>query len=338
MSDPRPIPVLRDGRQRRISYLRLSITDRCDLRCRYCMPASGERWLTPDQRLTDAELLTVARVATELGIRKIRVTGGEPLLHPRVAELLEQLRALPGLERLVLTTNGLHLGALAGRLRSAGIEGVNVSLDSLQAGRYAEITRGGDLARCLAGIDAALAAGLRTKINVVVMRGVNDDEVGDFVQLARRRPLAVRFIEYMPSRGGESEALTVPSEELLARIAADTPLEAQPHEPGQALAGPARNYRLPGSAGTVGVISPVSEVFCAACNRIRVRADGQARGCLFRDAAVDLRPLLRAGDQAGLARTLRELIARKPARHDLRPDGSRTDRGDDDLRMSRMGG
>ncbi len=338
MSDPRPIPVLRDGRQRRISYLRLSITDRCDLRCRYCMPAAGERWLRPDERLSDAELVAVARAATELGIRKIRVTGGEPLLHPRVDELLQELHGLPGLERLVLTTNGLRLGARAAQLRAAGIAGVNVSLDSLQPARYAEITRGGDLARCLAGIDAAVAAGLRTKVNMVVMRGVNDDEVGAFVALARQRRLAVRFIEYMPSRGGEGAALTVPSEELLARIAADTPLEPLPHEPGQALAGPARNYRLPGAAGTVGVISPVSDVFCAACNRIRVSADGQARGCLFRDQAVDLRPLLRAGDRSGLAQTLREIIARKPARHDLRPDGSREDRDDGGLRMSRMGG
>jgi len=336
MSDHNDIAVLQDGLKRRINYLRLSITDRCNLRCQYCMPAEGEQFLPRAELLSDAEILTLGRVAAGIGIRKIRITGGEPLLHPNVVELLRSLRALPGLERLVLTTNGLRLAELAAPLREAGIEGVNISIDSLRPDRYAEITRGGDLARCRAGIDAALEAGFFTKINMVVMRGVNDDEVLDFVDLAREHPLSVRFIEYMPTRGDNGDNLTVPAEELLERIGQSHELQAQTHKSSGVMAGPARNYRLAGAVGTVGVISPVSKMFCSSCNRIRVGADGMARGCLFLNEPVDLRPQLRAGDEAGLAKTLQELVLRKPEQHDLTPDGRRDD--DDPLAMSRMGG
>ena len=336
MTGPNDIPVLRDGHRRRISYLRLSITDRCNLRCQYCMPADGEPFLPHGDLLTDAEILTVGRVAVGLGIRKIRVTGGEPLMHPRAVELLGDLRALPGLERLVLTTNGMHLVDLARPLRDAGVEGVNISIDSLRADRYAEITRGGAIVQCHAGIDAALAAGFHVKLNMVVMRGVNDDEIADYVELARARPLAVRFIEYMPMRKNEASDLTIPSEDLLDRLRAENDIEPIPREPGQLQAGPARNFHLPGAAGTVGVISPMTHLFCASCNRIRVGADGLARGCLFLAEPVDLRPLLREGRDADLAAALLEIIQRKPERHFHGPGGGPDD--DDPRAMSRLGG
>lgn len=330
---PRDIPTLQDGNHRRINYLRLSITDRCDLRCRYCMSAEGEEFLPVEGRLSVEEMQMLARCAVGLGIRKIRITGGEPLVHPQVIELLREIRALPGLERLVLTTNGQRLAERAAELTDLGLDGVNISLDSLRPGRYAEITRGGRLERCLAGIDAALEAGLHTKLNVVVLRGENDDEVMDFVELARTRPLTVRFIEHMPTQGGGASR-GVPADELLARIAAELELIEQPRGSEGLLAGPARVFRIAGWAGSVGVIAPVSHAFCADCNRIRVGADGLARGCLFLDDPVDLKPMLRAGDEAALTAALVELVARKPARHGL-ADG---DGGEDFPRMSRMGG
>ncbi len=331
-----PLPTLNDGHHRRINYLRLSITDRCDLRCQYCMPAEGAPTAPREDRLTDDELLAVARVAVELGIRKIRVTGGEPLVHPDPVGLLSALRRLPELERLVLTTNGVRLAPYAEALRAAGVEGVNVSIDSLQPDRYRDITRGGDLTRCRAGIDAALAAGFHVKLNVVVMGGVNDDEVLDFAALAQDLPLTVRFIEFMPTGPARNGARTVPSDELLSRIGTVRPLTPVPHEPGGRLSGPARNFRWPDARGMVGVISPVSQHFCASCNRIRVGADGTARGCLFVREPVDLKRWLRSGDLDGLAAALRGIVGTKPEQHDLAGDGGRRD--DDPLSMSQLGG
>lgn len=332
MTPPPDIPVLQDRSRRRINYLRLSITDRCDLRCRYCMSAEGTDFLPADRRLSVDEMLTLARVAVGLGIRKIRITGGEPLVHPQVIGLLREIRALPGLERLVLTTNGQRLAEHAAELARLGLDGVNVSLDSLRSERYAEITRGGRLERCLDGIDAALASGLYTKLNVVVLRDQNEDEVLDFVELARARPLTVRFIEHMPTQAGEGRG--VPADELLARIAAAHELVERPRGAEALAAGPARVFSLAGFTGAVGVIAPVSHAFCADCNRIRVGADGLARGCLFLDEPIDLEPMLRAGDEAALTAALVELVARKPARHGL----GGGDGGDDLPRMSRMGG
>ena len=333
MSRPDPNAALQDEHRRGISYLRLSITDRCDLRCGYCMGDQRVEFLPHCSLLDDAELLTLARVAVGLGIRKIRITGGEPLLHPRVVELLTRMRELPGLERLVLTTNGQRLAELAPALAGAGVDGVNISLDSLRPDRYAEITRTGDLQRCLDGIDAALEHGLHTMLNVVVLRGVNDDELLDFVDFARERPLTVRFIEHMPTAaGGESRA--VPADEMLRRIAAEHELRERPPAQDGRIAGPARVFELSGARGLIGVIAPVSHSFCTSCNRIRVGADGLARGCLFLEAPVDLKPMLRAADEAALATALLALVARKPARHGL----SGGEGGDDFPQMSRMGG
>lgn len=327
-------PLLLDNRKRRISYLRLSVTDRCNLRCRYCMPAEGLPLFDRAEMLSHEELLTIARTAVGLGIRKIRITGGEPLVRPDILPLLEKMGALPHLERLVLTTNGLRLERLAADLVRCGVSAVNISIDSLRPHRYQEITRGGSLSACLAGIDAAVDAGLRTKLNVVLMKGINEDEIFDFVELARTRPLAVRFIEYMPTRDRHADRhLTLPTEELLARVAARHRLHDADAGDELALAGPARNFRLPGFLGTVGAISPVSCHFCRDCNRIRVTATGTARGCLFHEDGLDLKPWLRDGDEVGLARALLNVVRDKPEGH-----GLDTDDGPDQVPMSRLGG
>jgi GTP 3',8-cyclase len=300
---------------RRINYLRLSVTDRCNLRCTYCMPPEGVKKLGHGDLLSYEELHRVAEAAVGLGIRKIRVTGGEPLVRKGLVGFLERLAALPGLRELVLTTNGLILEELALPLRRAGVQRLNISLDSLQPETFARITRGGELERALAGLAAAEAAGFSpVKINMVVMRGVNDRELLDFAALTLDRPWTVRFIEYMPTtREHGWERLAVSGEEVLARIGARYPLlPAVSAE----MAGPARNFKIGGSRGTIGIITPVSGHFCAACNRIRVTAAGTARGCLFGGDGIDLKPLLAAGD-AALREALGNVILGKPGGHRL---------------------
>jgi len=313
---------MRDGFGRTINYLRLSITDRCNFRCRYCMPEEGVDKTSHAQILRYEDLLRIARAATELGIDKIRVTGGEPLVRKGVVGFLRQLGELPGVNDLALTTNGLLLAEMASDLRAAGVGRVNVSLDSLRTDTFAEITRGGDLARVLAGIDAAAAAGMKVKINMVVMRGVNDDEIVDFAALSLRQPYSVRYIEYMPTiREQGWEKLLVPGDEVLKRIGDKWPLA--PLDVGRH-SGPARPYRIDGAVGTLGIITPMSEHFCSSCNRLRVTATGRAKSCLLSEAAVDLTPCLQQADDACLQRTLSEIIAGKPAQHRMNeePDGT----------------
>ena len=304
-----------DTHGRRINYLRLSVTDRCNLRCTYCMPPEGVPKLGHGDLLSYEELHRVARAAVDLGIRKIRVTGGEPLVRKGLVGFLERLAALPGLKELVLTTNGLLLEELALPLRRAGVQRLNISLDSLQPETFARVTRGGDLQRVLAGIAAAEAAGFPpVKLNMVVMRGVNDHELADFAALTLDRPWTVRFIEYMPAiREQGWERLAVSGAEILARIGVRYPLlPAVTTE----MAGPARNFRISGARGAIGIITPVSGHFCDACNRIRVTAAGMARGCLFSGNGIDLKPLLTAGDEA-LREALAGVILRKPGGHRL---------------------
>ena len=315
---------------RHINYLRLSVTDRCNLRCTYCMPPEGVKKLGHGDLLSYEELYRVAEAAVGLGIRKIRVTGGEPLVRKGVVGFLERLAALPGLKELVLTTNGLLLEKLALPLRQAGVQRLNISLDSLQPATFARITRGGELERVLAGIAAAEAAGFsRVKINMVVMRGVNDRELLDFAALTLDRPWTVRFIEYMPTiREQGWERLAVSGEEILAGVGARYPLlPAVSAE----MAGPSRNFRISGACGTIGIITPVSGHFCGACNRIRVTAAGMARGCLFGGKAVDLKPPLVAGD-AVLREALGNVILGKPEGHRL------TEGEEEAFAMSAVGG
>ena len=322
-----------DGHGRKINYLRLSVTDRCNLRCRYCMPADGVPLLPHGGILRYEELLLVARTAVKLGIEKIRVTGGEPLIRKGILGFLSRLAGIPGLRQLVLTTNGILLEEMAEPLKDAGVQRLNISLDSLVPENFARITRGGDVSRVLSGIAAAERAGFPIKLNMVVMRGINDHEVVDFAALTLDRRYTVRFIEFMPSdgEGVEWRSNVVPGREILDRVAERYPFEEIRR--GE-LAGPAQDYRIRGAAGTIGLITPVTGHFCDGCNRIRVTASGMARGCLFSREEMDLKPLLREEGAPGLEKALLGVVRFKPEKHRLSED----DPEKRPLRMSRVGG
>ena len=305
---------LRDSHGRTINYLRLSVTDRCNLRCTYCMPPGGIPAVRHGDVLSYEELLRVAGAAVAIGVEKIRVTGGEPLVRKGIIPFLAQLARIPGLKRLVLTTNGILLEEMAGDLRCAGVESLNISLDSLSPLTFAAITRGGDVRRVVAGIEAAERAGFPfVKINVVVMRGVNDDEIEEFAALTMDKPWRVRFIEYMPTlRDDNWKTLAMSGQEVLERLSRRFSLRPAGRE---AMAGPADYYRIDGASGMVGVITPVSCHFCHECNRIRVTSTGIAKSCLFASATCDLKPWLAAGNDRSLQDALRSAVNDKPERH-----------------------
>jgi len=306
---------LLDGFNRKVNYLRLSVTDRCNLRCRYCMPAEGVSKLGHGDILSYEELHCVARAAVSLGIEKIRITGGEPLVRKGLIPFLHELSALPGLKELVLTTNGILLPELAAELKAAGVKRVNISLDSLRPERFRRITRCGDLTQVLAGIAAAEAAGLAVKLNMVVMRGINDDEVVDFAALTLDKAQSVRFIEYMPNiQDAGWQEQVVRGQEILERIGQKYAYQALKRG---ALCGPSRDYRLDGALGTFGIITPVSSHFCDSCNRIRVTATGLARSCLFSGEGVDLRPVLQGGDLPAVRQALLDIVKGKASGHRL---------------------
>ena len=325
--------ALIDTYGRRINYLRLSVTDRCNLRCSYCMPEEGVEKLSHTQVLSYADLLRISAQAVAAGIEKIRMTGGEPLVRKGILRFLGLVAALPGLKELVLTTNGMLLKEMAQGLRDAGVQRLNISLDSLKPETFARITRGGDLALVLDGIDAAERAGFPPhKINVVVMRGVNDDEILDFVRLTMERPYAVRFIEYMPTCGvGDWRALCVPGAEIRERIAERFSIE---EGESSERSGPSKNFRVQGSLGSLGIITAMTGHFCDGCNRLRVTASGVAKGCLFSGAGVDLRPVLATGDDALLRQEIQRIVEAKPGRHQLTEEGVETA----PFAMSRVGG
>ena len=305
--------ALLDPHGRCINYLRLSVTDRCNLRCRYCMPAEGTVKVGHGDILSYEELLRIARAAVAIGVEKIRVTGGEPLVRRGIIDFLRQLAAIQGLQRLVLTTNGVMLPEMAAHLRDAGVESLNISLDSLKPQTFAAITRGGDLCQVLAGIEAAESAGFRfIKINVVVMRGINNDEIEEFAALTLDRPWRVRFIEYMPTLAEPGwEATVIPGVEILARLTRRFAMADEASE------------NLAGAAGLVGVITPVSCHFCGDCNRIRVTSRGIAKSCLFDRGTIDLRPILTGGDDTALREALCRTVAEKPDRHRLAESSDR---------------
>lgn len=304
-----------DSFGRKINYLRLSVTDRCNLRCSYCMPAEGIVKHSHGDMLSYEEMFTIAQAAVAIGIEKIRVTGGEPLVRKGIVPFLARLAAIPGLKQLVLTTNGLLLDELSIPLKSAGVQRLNISLDSLRPEVFARITRCGDLSRVLAGIAAAERAGFPIKLNAVVMRGVNDEELLEFAAMTLERRITVRFIEYMPAiKEPGWQGLVMPGEEIIGRIAARYPLsELAPGE----LAGPAREFRIEGACGSIGIITPLSSHFCGQCNRIRVTSTGKARSCLFSDSEVDLKPCLGPEDGDALTRALKAIVDAKPGRHRL---------------------
>jgi cyclic pyranopterin phosphate synthase len=297
------------------------------------MPAQGVAKLEHREMLSYEELFKVAGACVAQGIEKIRVTGGEPLVRKGVVEFLERLSAIPGLRELVLTTNGLQLEDLALPLKKAGVARLNISLDSLKPETFARITRGADLAKVLRGIAAAEQAGFGPlKINMVVMRGVNDDELLDFAALSIDKPYTVRFIEYMPTLKDEGwGAQSMPGSEILARIAERYPLLPMVSSE---MAGPARNFKIEGAAGAIGIITPVSGHFCESCNRIRVTAAGKVRGCLFSDEGVDLKPLLLDADPDLLQQTIRRIVSQKPGRHHIAEEGAESAT----VNMSRIGG
>jgi cyclic pyranopterin phosphate synthase len=329
------VPLI-DGHGRRVRDLRISVTDRCNLRCTYCMPAEGLPWLPRDEVLTYEELARIARVCVERwGFDAIRITGGEPTLRADIESFVAMLAPL-GVD-LAMTTNAIRLVDLAEPLREAGLTRVNISLDTLRPERFREITRRNDLERTIAGIDAAIAAGLDpVKVNAVVMRGVNDDEVVDLAAFARDRGVGLRFIEFMPldAEQGWSLDRVVPAREILERVHAVFPLAAEPRvHPGHVE--PAERFEYADGRGDVGVIASVTEPFCGDCDRVRVTADGRLRTCLFALDEHDLRVLLRGGaDDDAIAAAIERAVGAKWAGHRVgNVDFIRPDRS-----MSQIGG
>ncbi|PIR15744.1 MAG: GTP 3',8-cyclase MoaA, partial [Elusimicrobia bacterium CG11_big_fil_rev_8_21_14_0_20_64_6] len=278
--------MLNDGFGRRIDYLRLSVTDRCNLRCVYCLPESAPRFAPREETLTDDDIAALVGAFARAGVSKIRITGGEPLVRPGLTALVGRLAAIPGIDDLSMSTNGVLLADHARKLKAAGLSRVNVSLDTLDPERFAGIARFGGLKNVLAGIEAALDAGLTpVKLNVVAARGMNDDELGAFAALTEMKPLHVRFIELMPmgETGFFSPERRIPLDEMMAKAAPLTPVSLEERPMGH---GPARYYRRPGSAGTIGFISALSCGFCAACNRMRLSSTGTLIPCLDGDDGV----------------------------------------------------
>ena len=310
--------VLIDRFQRRVDYVRLSVTDRCDFRCVYCM-AEDMTFVPKRHILTLEELNEVARAFVEMGVGKIRLTGGEPLIRNNILSLIKPLGQLPGLEQLVITSNGSQLHRLASSLRELGVSRVNISLDSLQPRRFRQLTRHGNLDQVIAGIDAAIAAGFeRIRLNAVILKGRNEDEVLDLVNFALQRSIDIAFIEEMPLGliDEHDRALSFcSSEELREIIAREHALEARGDLIGQD--GPARYFRTGNSPSRIGFISPHSDNFCHLCNRVRVTAEGRLLLCLGNEHSVDLRAVLRAKDYTldKLKQCIVDAIAIKPERH-----------------------
>lgn len=291
---------------REINYLRLSVTDRCNLRCRYCMPEEGVCKKRHDEMLTEDEMVTAVRAAASLGIRKVRLTGGEPLVKRNILTLCRRVAGVEGIREVCLTTNGTLLPQLAKPLRDAGASRLNISLDTLDPDKYAHITRVGTLEQALRGIDAALEAGFaHLKLNAVLIGGFNDDEIPALAELTRRYPADVRFIELMPMTASEEfgPAAYVPASAVLSALPELAPAEQND--------GVARLYRLPGAQGNVGLISAVSSHFCAGCNRIRLTADGKLKPCLHSGQEFPIKGL----DFDGMRREMERTILAKPACH-----------------------
>ena len=303
-----------DGFGRRVEYLRVSVTDKCNLRCVYCMPEEGLPWLHKEQLLSYEEIVEIIATMAPLGLSRVRITGGEALVRRDLPDLARMIAAVPGIEDLSLSTNAVLLEEQSEALRGAGIKRVNISLDSLRPARIDALSRRpGSAGRIMAGIDAAERVGFEPiKVNVVLMRGRNDDEIADFASLTRERPWHVRFIEMMPTGSNLdlSRDSFIPCAEALDRLRGLGELEPVPGPWGN---GPATYYRFPGAPGTVGVITPMSHNYCERCNRMRLTADGQLRPCLFGHLQTNLRDPLRRGED--LRPLIAETLLTKPERH-----------------------
>lgn len=314
---------------REINYLRISLTDRCNLRCRYCMPADGAHLIPHSEILSFEEILRLAEAAAKLGISKIRLTGGEPLVRQSIVDLIARMNEIEGINEIVLTTNGILLGDMADELKKAGVKRVNISLDTLDPDKYREITRGGDLSKVLAGIEAAKRAGLTPiKINTVALGGFNDDEFADFVELTRDNDISVRFIELMPighADVGEGYGF-ISNQELLDKF---PELVAEPENKFSV----ASEYRLPGAKGTVGFISALSNHFCAQCNKIRLTSDGKIKPCLHSNEEIPMKPVLMKGTDEEVIAALAESIGHKIEHHLLNEGAEPIERD-----MNKIGG
>jgi GTP 3',8-cyclase len=310
-----PLP-LHDPYRRRIDYLRLSVTDRCNLRCTYCMPEEGVPRLDHEDVLNYEEIIRLARLVVRMGITKIRITGGEPLVRKDILFLCANIAATPGLESLSITTNGLLLSHYVRGLFVAGIKRINISLDTLKPEKYTAITRRDGFEQVWRGIRAAQETGIAPiKLNAVVMRGVNDDEIEDLACLTYHYPFEVRFIELMPFQSEEGQNPFVSADEIIERLAHVAPLLKTVSQRGN---GPARHYRFPNALGKIGIISPISEHFCNTCNRLRVTADGKLRTCLFSSEETDIKTPLRQGaSDKEIMEQIQAAIKHKPERHEL---------------------
>lgn len=311
---------------RTISYLRLSVTDRCNLRCRYCMPAEGICKKSHTEMLTEEEMIMAVQAAASLGIHKLRLTGGEPLVKKNIVSICEQCAHIDGIEELCITTNATLLPQLAKPLRQAGLSRLNISLDTLNPDKYAYITRVGTLDQALRGIDAALDAGFEhLKINAVLIGGFNDDEIPALANLTRQYPVDVRFIELMPMTENEEfgQRAYIPDQAVLNAL---PELSVVPADGGVAAL-----YRLPDAKGNIGLISAVSNHFCAACNRIRLTADGKVKPCLHSEQEFSLKGM----DTAGMRQVMKQAILAKPACH---APLSATDRSNAGRNMNQIGG
>jgi len=310
---------------RTITYLRLSLTERCTLKCTYCRAAEGD--CPKKSELTQEEFLRITRAFAKIGVNKVRLTGGEPMLRRDLLSIISGIRAIPEIREITMTTNGQHLPGQSVALKAAGLDRLNISVDSLKPEKFAEITGGGSLTRVLTGIEEAFAAGFPSvKLNVVLLRGVNDDETDDFIALTRDRNIQVRFIEYMPLGETDRAEHRITGAELLQKHPAL--VEIEPSYKGQ----PARDYRMPGYVGKVGLIDPMSHRFCADCNRVRVMSDGMLRPCLGSNEEFSLKEALEQEGDEQLLAAIRHAIAQKPSTHCFDTDFT-TERT-----MSRIGG
>lgn len=326
---------MKDNYLREINYLRISVTDRCNLRCCYCMPEEGVRSMPHGEILRLEEIEEIVRAASLVGIKKVRLTGGEPLLRRGLEDLIRRISKIPGIDDITLTTNGLLLPARAQALKEAGLKRVNISLDTLREDRYREITRVGNLSEAWEGIQSALAAGLHpVKLNNVVIRGINDDEVVTMARLTVNRPLHLRFIELMPIGVSNAWAVDrfVPAAEIAdvinKKLGRLLPVKKPKGD------GPAKYYRLKGAEGTVGFITSMSDHFCEKCNRLRLTSSGGLRPCLYDSREIDLKtPLRRGATLREIADLLLDAVASKPDRHHMQ-EGWR----DKQRCMSQIGG
>jgi len=309
---------IKDSYERRINYLRVSITDRCNLRCFYCMPEKGISQIPHKDILRYEEILRIIRIAVANGIDKVRITGGEPLVRKGVVDFIKDVSSIKGIKDLSLTTNGVLLEDMAKDLYDAGLKRINISIDSMREETYKKITRQNYLKKVIDGLKKAYEVGFAPiKINAVIVRDLNDDEVVDFAKITEAYPFSVRFIEYMSIGSGNNweEKLFVSSEEIKDKIGKYSKLIPIPKTE---ISSPATNFKMEGAKGSIGFISPMSRHFCELCNRLRLTADGKIRSCLFSDVEIDLKDSLRSdeNDDSEISKIIRQAILKKPEGHE----------------------